>query len=87
MRFIRTLRHKFCLEDGGEALIETSVQEALAKAVIHCNGENPEKRVYVTCRCSMDGEVLITVGDEAHGLDHRARRTAGEFVRGGQVRG
>ena len=72
MRFIRALRNKFCLEDGGEPDFKIAVQEALANAVIHGNGENPEKRIYVTCRCSMDGEVLITVRDEGQGLDHSA---------------
>ena len=71
MRFIMALRHKFCNQDGREPDIEIAVQEALANAVIQGNGENPEKRVYVTCRCSMDGELSITVRDQGQALDER----------------
>src|SRR3989442_4547222 len=41
----------------------------LANAVIHGNGSNSFKSVYVTCRCYMDGEVSITVRDEGPGFD------------------
>jgi serine/threonine-protein kinase RsbW len=46
-----------------------ALHEALANAVIHGNGENPCKRVFVRCRCYMDGEVSITVRDEGKGFD------------------
>jgi len=46
--------------------------EALANAVIHGNGENSCKRIYVECRCYMDGEVSITVRDEGRGFDSSA---------------
>jgi serine/threonine-protein kinase RsbW len=58
--------------DGSEINIETALHEALANAVIHGNGENSCKRVYVTCRCYLDGEVLITVRDEGRGFDRTA---------------
>jgi anti-sigma regulatory factor (Ser/Thr protein kinase) len=51
--------------------------EAVANAVIHGNRKDPQKRVYVTCRCSMDGEVLLTIRDEGPGLtvtQYRIRR-------------
>ena len=72
MRFIR-----FFMEKGGTAKkaseeIETAMHEALANAVLHGNHENQEKQVHVACRCSMDGEVLITVRDEGQGFDSRA---------------
>ena len=51
---------------------EIALGEALANAVIHGNHENPEKQVHVTCRCSMDGEVLITLRDEGKGFDSDA---------------
>jgi serine/threonine-protein kinase RsbW len=54
-----------------EEEIEIAICEALANAVIHGNHENPEKKVHATCRCSMDGEVLITVRDEGEGFDSR----------------
>jgi anti-sigma regulatory factor (Ser/Thr protein kinase) len=58
--------------DGGEADIEMALHEALANAVVHGNGENSCKHVYVTCRCYMDGEVVITVRDEGRGFDNSA---------------
>src|SRR5690242_3914908 len=60
MRFILILRKS----DGSETEIEIALREALANAVIHGNGENSYKRVYVECRCYVDGEVSITVRDE-----------------------
>jgi serine/threonine-protein kinase RsbW len=49
-----------------------ALHEALANAVIHGNGENSSRRVYVECRCYMDGEVSITVRDEGQGFDYSA---------------
>ena len=65
MRFIL----KFRRADGSEIDIEMALREALANAVIHGNGENSYKRVYVDCRCYMDGEVSITVRDEGQGFN------------------
>jgi serine/threonine-protein kinase RsbW len=64
------------MEKGGTAKeaedgIEVAIYEALANAVIHGNHENHEKQVHVACRCSMDGEVLISVRDEGEGFDSR----------------
>ena len=65
MRFIL----KFRIADGTEMDIEMALLEALANAVIHGNRDNSGKRVYVSCRCYMDGEVSITVRDEGKGFD------------------
>jgi len=65
MRFILNFR----MADGSEIDIEMALLEALANAVIHGNGDNSGKRVYVRCRCYMDGEVSITVRDEGKGFD------------------
>jgi serine/threonine-protein kinase RsbW len=65
MRFIL----KFRSADGSEIDIETALREALANAVIHGNRANSYKRVYVDCRCYMDGEISITVWDEGQGFD------------------
>jgi serine/threonine-protein kinase RsbW len=68
MRFILNFR----MGDGSEIDIEMALHEALANAVIHGNGDNSGKTVYVTCRCYMDGEVSITVRDEGKGFDSNA---------------
>src|SRR5215469_3051580 len=65
MRFILRLRWP----DGSAIDIEMAIREALANAVVHGNGENPRKRVYVECRCYIDGELLITIRDEGPGFD------------------
>lgn len=71
MQFLKPLIHEFHNEDGSDIDIELAVREAIANAVIHGNHENPEKRVYVNCRCTIDGVVLITVRDEGQGFDSR----------------
>src|ERR1700758_5386071 len=68
MHFILNFRRA----DGSEADIEMALHEALVNAVVHGNGENSCKHVYVTCRCYMDGEVVITVRDEGRGFDNSA---------------
>jgi serine/threonine-protein kinase RsbW len=68
MRFIL----KFRSADGTETDIEMAVHEALVNAVMHGNGENSRKRVYLSCRCYVDGEVSITVRDEGQGFDSNA---------------
>jgi serine/threonine-protein kinase RsbW len=65
MRFILNFR----MADGSEIDIEMALHEALVNAVVHGNGENSCKRVYVTCRCYLDGEVSITVRDQGKGFD------------------
>ncbi len=72
MRFIRLVMGKFGAAKKQEEGIEIALGEALANAVIHGNHENPEKQVHVTCRCSMDGEVVITLRDEGEGFDSDA---------------
>jgi len=68
MRFILRFRSA----DGSEIDIETSLREALANAIVHGNGEDLSKRVYLECRCYTDGEVSITVRDEGPGFDTSA---------------
>ena len=62
----------FRMADGSEIDIEMALLEALANAVIHGNGENSRYRVFVRCRCYMDGEVSLTVRDQGKGFDSSA---------------
>lgn len=68
MRFIA----RFRCRDGSEVNIDLALREALANAIVHGNRKDPQKRVYVVCRCSTDGEVAIIVEDEGHGFDFDA---------------
>jgi serine/threonine-protein kinase RsbW len=54
----------------GESDVEIALREALANAIIHGNHENPQKQVYVRCRCKPD-EVAIAVKDEGRGFNIR----------------
>ncbi|HWC18055.1 MAG TPA: ATP-binding protein, partial [Terriglobales bacterium] len=60
---------KFRDADGTEVDIEIAVREAITNAVVHGNHEDPNKRVFVTSRCSEEGEVSITIRDEGPGFD------------------
>ena len=55
--------------DGSETDIEIALSEALENSVVHGGGEDHHKRVYVTCRCTPDGELSITVQDDGQGFD------------------
>ena len=48
---------KLGIAKGTEEEVEIAVLEAFGNAVIHGNDENPEKLLYLLCRCSTDGEV------------------------------
>ena len=65
MCFIARFRDK----DGSEWDIETALREALANAMLHGNQQDAHKHVNVACRCTPDGEVLITVQDEGSGFE------------------
>jgi len=65
MDFIAKLRKV----DGTDVEIEVALREALENAIVHGNGEDSRKHVWVRCRCTTDGEVLITVRDEGQGFD------------------
>ena len=69
MRFVKFFMRKLDTANETEDEVAIALHEALENAVIHGNHENPERQVYVSCRCSMDGEVLITVRDEGAGFD------------------
>jgi len=49
--------------------VEIALREALANAIVHGNREDPQKHVFLTCRCMTDGAVSISVQDEGSGFD------------------
>ena len=63
MQFISRYR------SGDNFEIELALSEALANGIIHGNQEDPQKCVCISCRCSTDGNVSITVQDEGHGFE------------------
>jgi serine/threonine-protein kinase RsbW len=69
VRFIRLFMERLGMAKGTEEVIEIAIWEAIANAMIHGNRENTGKTVDVTCRCSMDGEVLIIIRDQGTGFD------------------
>ena len=71
MRFIRRLSPSDDVSYSVDE-IEVALREALTNAIVHGNHEIPGKYVYVVCRCSMDGEVLLRIRDEGVGFDSRA---------------
>jgi serine/threonine-protein kinase RsbW len=54
---------------GNEIDVEIALREALANSVVHGNHEDPDKRVYVDCRCLPNEEVFIVVRDEGTGFN------------------
>lgn len=60
---------RFRKEDRSELDIEMALRETLANAMVHGNQQDVHKRVYVACRCTIDGEVSITVQDEGSGFE------------------
>lgn len=69
MSFIRRFFRNGSSGNSAEGNIEIALREVLADAILHRNLERAEKRVSVTCRCSMDGEVRIQVRDEDSGFE------------------
>ena len=72
MQFLKVFVGKFHCAADSVLDIEISLREALANAMIHGNRENPVKMVHIAARCSMNGEVSITVQDEGEGFDDAA---------------
>lgn len=65
MRSINILR----ITSDIEIDIEVALREAVLNAIIHGNGEDPQKHVYVTISCGTDGEVAMRIRDEGAGFD------------------
>ena len=56
---------------GIEREVEVALREALANAVVHGNQRDPDKKVYVSCRCETDG-VSLVIRDEGQGFEVNA---------------
>ena len=63
---------KFRADDDGNFEIDLALREALVNAIVHGNEEDPQKRVYVKCRCTTEGEISLTVEDEGKGFNSAA---------------
>ncbi|HEX4164827.1 MAG TPA: ATP-binding protein [Bryobacteraceae bacterium] len=72
MRFLKGFMSKVGAAEESATDIEMALREALANAVIHGNREDPQKCIYVSCRCQIDGAVSITIRDEGDGFDSPA---------------
>ena len=63
---------RFRVADDGNFEIELALREALVNSIVHGNEEDPQKGVYVKCRCTTDGEISITIEDEGKGFNSDA---------------
>lgn len=81
MPFVRFFMERSGFATNNAEEVEIAIYEALSNAVIHGNHENLEKQVHVACRCSMNGEVLITVRDEGEGFDSTTVPDPSEYQR------
>lgn len=57
-----------CSEDS-EADLEIALREALANAVIHGNGSDPEKNIFVRCYGDPSGGLMVLVRDAGPGFE------------------
>ena len=64
MRLIAT----FTADKSAVADVEVALREALLNAVLHGNKNDHGKRVYVTCRCGIHGDISLAVRDEGMGF-------------------
>jgi len=67
-RLMRLIEGSQCVQ-GAEFDIELALREALANAAIHGNGEDPETKVHIRCRCGPGKEISIVVTDQGKGFD------------------
>lgn len=59
------------VEEDGRHWVDLAVREAIANAIQHGNGEDPEKKVLIDFGVD-GGEVVIRVRDEGKGFDRSA---------------
>jgi anti-sigma regulatory factor (Ser/Thr protein kinase) len=64
MSFIRRFFQSSGSTNTAKHHIEIALREALSNAILNHGVESVETRVFVSCRCTMDGEVRIRVRDE-----------------------
>jgi hypothetical protein len=68
MRFIKRLSPAATGRERADD-IEAALRETLATAIVQPNHRSADKCVHVVCRCSMDGEVFISIRVEGEGPD------------------
>src|ERR1700730_3617934 len=71
-RLMRLIEGSQCVP-GAEVGVELALREALGKAVVHGNQEDPAKKVHIRCRCESGNEVSIIVTDQGKGFDFGKR--------------
>lgn len=49
--------------------VEIPLREALNNAMVHGNGSDPRKKIYVCCLCTQDHGILLVVRDSGRGFD------------------
>jgi serine/threonine-protein kinase RsbW len=54
---------------GNNFEIDLALREVLANAIVHGNQEDFHKCIYLSCRCTTDGDISITVQDEGQGFE------------------
>ena len=62
------IRQMKCAE-GDEHQIELALNEALANAVVHGCGEDPDRQVEIAVGCDEDKGVVVVVRDPGEGFD------------------
>jgi serine/threonine-protein kinase RsbW len=67
-KLMRLLRRTCCPPEH-EFAVETALREALANAIVHGNGGNPDKKVRISCGCVVSDGVHIAIQDEGEGFD------------------
>lgn len=68
VRRLMRLLATFTGDKSAQADIEIALREAVLNGITHGNKNNPEKRVYVTCRCGIDGDISLAIRDEGAGF-------------------
>jgi serine/threonine-protein kinase RsbW len=67
--FIDELCAKYYFSDEVYANVLTCLSEAVINAIVHGNGKNQEKKVYINLEVIENKRLVFTVSDEGNGFD------------------